>query len=396
MVKKRYIVLAIILAFTTCFTCLFAFASNDKSQKENPIVVVNNYETNDDLNSVMMYGVLGKIEVQNDKKFVSYGNASAKITVMKDVYQGNFNSNNPYMYQAMKVEKYGTDYTDFSFIQCVEFDIYNATETTQRVGIYLRYAMNSYGVKEWRELAPQSWTTVRYFITRELLPQTVDADGNITRIVTGICLCFDRQINGAEFYLDAMRLYRTNTPVGEAETGSITAENEICSFSAQWQVNAIAFAGGNTVTPSLSLSKAFSSDGGPSMRIETNSKGGFYFDINKTNIFSNVVLKNFGTGDYLCFDMYSPKESGYSGKINIFIYASASTAYVYSTEFNLSSGSLVNYRIPIKDINESEVSKATEIPNIFSYLSVIRFGMSVSNQKCVAYLDNVRIEKGVQ
>ena len=393
MKKTKITFLVLILVLATCFVTVFGSMANANSKKQNPIVIVNDYEESTDLNSVMMFSVLGKIEIQNDPKYVSYGKASAKITVVKDVYDGNYNHSKPYMYQAMKVEKYGWDYTDFTNIQCVEYDIYNASKEVQRVGTCMRYAYSSVGANEWTELKPESWTTVRYNVTRELLP-TTKVGSDVKRIVVGMNLYFDREMQDTVYYVDAMRVYRTDLPVGNAPVGE-TKENEISSFNEQWQINALATSGG-TVAPQFTLSKAFSSDGGASLKVETaaSSSSWYYVDLQKAKLYSTLNLKPYGNGDYLCFEIYTPKVDGYTGEVHVYIYTSISSSYVYETVYNLSAGGLIKVRIPLEDINTTQTSLDTGESNVFMYLSQIRLGLKTGVQKFVSYYDNFRIEKG--
>ena len=391
--KFKYILTACLLSFMACFAHTEKMVNAEDAVKENPILIVNDYEDATDLNSMMMYSVLGKVETQKDANYVSHGESSAKITVAKDVYNGNYNQSKPYLFQAMSVEKYGVDYRDFTFVQCVEFDIYNASTEEQRVGVCLRYNRDSVGSLEWRALAPQAWTTVRYNVTRELLPTTV-SNGITKRIVAGINLSFDRELEDTVYYLDAMRIYRTNSPVGSSAASSLK-EHEISAFEQQWQVNALYVSGG-VVAPQFTLSKAFSSDGGSSLRIETaaSSSSYYYVDVMQEKLFPDLSLKQYTNDDYLCFDVYSPTQEGYSGGMTIYIYTKIAGGYLHSVGYTIAPGNLLHVRIPVKDINQSPASLETGEPNVFAYMNRIRIGLSTSTEKFVLFMDNIRIEKG--
>lgn len=390
MKRIKVIVLAVLLLLTA--TLPFSVGCDNKGAK-NPIVIVNNYEETTDLNSVMMYGVLGQVYIQNDKKYVTNGKSSAKIVVDKDVYEGNYNHSLPYLFQAMRIEKNGWDFRDFTFVQCVEYDIYNDTESLQRVGTCLRYNSSTFGANEWTELAPKTWTTVRLNITREILPVTAHENTEV-RKVAGINIYFDRQLDGATFYMDAVRIYRTNTPVGSA-TQSETKQHEISSFDALWQVNAVEKSGG-VVAPQFSLSKAFSTDGGSALKIETaaSSSSWYYVDFTKTKLYPSLALRQYNNNDALCFDVYAPKVNGYTGELVVYIYTTIVGNYVYTTSYKISEGTAINVRIPLIDINQSEASLETGESNVFLYLSKIRLGLKTGTEKFITYIDNVRIEKG--
>ena len=69
----------------------------------NPIRLVNGYENQLDLNSVMMYTALGQVSISTEKEYVSHGNASAKVTVMADPFYGVYDNYTPRLYQAMNI-----------------------------------------------------------------------------------------------------------------------------------------------------------------------------------------------------------------------------------------------------------------------------------------------------
>ena len=95
-------------------------ASAPENKPTNAPKLVNDYENQKDLNSMMMYSVLGEVTINEDDEFVAHGNASAKITVMADPFDGVWDHVNPSLYQAMNIKKDGRDYTDFSNTGTIE------------------------------------------------------------------------------------------------------------------------------------------------------------------------------------------------------------------------------------------------------------------------------------
>ena len=390
--------MALILAATACGVSAdrtTARATESESViPSNPVRLVNDFETQKDLNSMMMYTVLGKVTVQSDESYISHGEASAKITVMADPFDGGYDAYTPSLYQSMNIKKDGRDYRDFSKTGTVEFDLYNSSDTQQRIGLALYYSYyNGSSAREWFTLAPNAWTTVRYSVTRELIPESKNGEGNTVRNVEGVYLYFDRQQEETNFYLDALRLYSNDSPIGESVKGELK-ENEICSFDSLWQITGTAMSTGNA-RPTLSQSKAFTSDGGSSLKVQTTATaagGYYYFYLRKANLYKFANFSKLSDDDYFCFELYSPTDGGFEGAIHMYIYTAGQSAYISETVFNVTAGNLSKVRIPLSEIN-SAPNADPENDACFQYLIDITFGYRTSNSSQTFYIDNVRVEK---
>ncbi len=390
--KFIYLTFSAALAFTAAMGA--ACGTEKAVVAPNPIRLVNGYESQLDLNSMMMYNALGKVSVNQDAQFVRNGKASAKVTVMADPFNGVYDAYTPRLYQAMHIKKDGRDYTDFTDTYIVELDVYNTSEKEEKFGVSLYYSYyEGTGASEWYTLAPNAWTTVRYRVTRETIP-TATVNGETVRKVEGVNYLFERQKEEVDFYLDALRVYKTSEAIGET-VKSESRENEFAAFDQLWQVTGLKI-NGNVGRPAASLSRAFTTDGGASLRLDMpqEASGGYiYLVLNAKSYCRELDFTEYGDDAALCFDLYAPSSDGFNGTLHFYLYSAGKTGYIYEAEYMLGAGNVYRIRIPASEINASELA---DVDNeaCFQTLTEIRFGYHSKNTDGakVLYMDNVRIE----
>jgi hypothetical protein len=368
-------------------------ASAPENKPTNAAKLVNDYENQKDLNSMMMYSVLGDVTINEEDEFVSHGNASAKITVMADPFDDVWDHVNPSLYQAMKIKKDGRDYTDFSSTGTIEFDVYNTSEEEQKIGLALRYSYyDGNSTTEWFTLAPSAWTTVRYTVVRETIP-TSQKDGVTIRKVEGAYFYFERPDEERLFYLDAVRIYPTSEPIGESVKGDLK-EHEIVSFDSFWQIAKVKVTSG-AAKPMLTHSREFTTDGGSSLKISmpaSTAIGYYYIDFLKNTYFKEKKFTSYTDDDFLCFDVYSPSENGFSGALHVYIFAACKGGYFCEIPYTIAKGSMLNARIPVSEINKG-IYADPENDVCFQQFTGIQFGYRSSTKAEVLYIDNIRVEK---
>ena len=135
--KKKFLYIPLLTALAVTALSGVGCGGETAVVDPNPIRLVNDYETQADLNSVMMYTALGKVTVNEEKEFVSHGKASAKVTVMADPFYGVYDTYTPRLYQAMHIKKDARNYTDFTDVNIVELDVYNDSEKEEKFGFSL-------------------------------------------------------------------------------------------------------------------------------------------------------------------------------------------------------------------------------------------------------------------
>lgn len=390
MKKFAYVCISTFLALTA-----FAGCGAGGGAEANPARLVNGYENQLDLNSMMMYTALGKVTISNESEYVRHGNASAKVTIMADPFFGVYDSYIPSLHQAMNIKKDGRDYTDFTDIGTIELDVYNTSEKEEKFGFALYYSYyEGNSATEWFTLAPNAWTTIRYNVTREMIP-TAKKNGKTVRTVEGVRYYFERQKEELDFYIDALRVYKTDAAIGEIPKVSLK-ENEYCSFDQLWQVTSLK-TNGTVGRPSLSLSRSFTTDGGASLRLDMpqEQNGGYiYLVVNAKTYCPDLDFSKYTDQDTFCFDLYAPSENGFAGDLHFYLYSAGKSGYIYESVYKIGAGNVYRVRIPVSEINNSSLADVAN-EACFQTLTEIRFGYHSKNPDGakVFYMDNICIEK---
>lgn len=379
---KRFLILTLCLLLLTSTT---ACATKTQTTNQNSkVVTLNTYETQADLDTMTLAGVLGKAELNKQSSFVKKGNGSLKVTVIADPYK----SAQPSLYQAMKLKKAGIDCTDFSKVEHVTIDVYNTQTTEKRIGLQMVFTDSfNKGITEWFTLKPSGWTAVKYTIAREFIPQNKNVS-----LVTGMNLIFDRGSEDEVYYLDEMKIYKTDkgfTPV----TMSL-GKDEICSFDKLWQVQKLGFEcyDGEELMPSASYVKDNTSTGnGAALRLDTVAGPG-------ANRWPGIVLNeemlklvdwsSYGEEDKFCFDVYTPAINGLD-KVYLNLYCNG-TRFASMDGVSLKRGEWITISYKVKDFNGLSNSPSLQ----FSKVTGIKvFYLEHTGKSKIVYFDNFRMER---
>lgn len=364
-------------------------------KKEEPIVTsdkvvtLNNFDNQVDLNTLTLNGVLGKAELNDQVSYLISGEGSLKVTVIANPYK----SSQPYLYQAMQINKAGIDCTDFSNVEHVTLQVYNTQTTTEKIGMQMVYT-DTYnkGITEWFELKPQAWTNVKYTISREFIPETKTVDGSMKYLVTGMNIIFNRPTKDEVFYLDEMKVYKTDkgfTPV------KMTLEkDEICSFDKLWQVQKLGFEcyDGAELVPSVSYVKDNTATGvGAACRMETvpGPGAGRWPGI----VFNEEMLKlidwsSYKDDDKLCFDAYTPSINGLD-MIYLNLYVNG-VRYASMDGASLKRGEWTTISYTVKQMNGYSPSPSMTFAGV---TGIKLFYLEHSGTPKIVYLDNFRMER---
>ncbi len=415
-------VLGTVLAFSCLASCGSTIdptaagktAPEPEANASNPVVLLNGYENERDLNSIMMYEYFGSVDVEKAPteegatSYVKSGEGSAKLVVHKDKFGGARKTYDPYIYQATYIQSRGIDCRDFGKTVAIEMDIYNAQDTEAQAGIRLVYSSTYHdnNVKEaieWYTLAPNAWTTVHYNVVREKIPlnKLGSAEDKGTcpatefSLVRGFDLAFKRpaaEENDATFYLDDARIFRVTTATETVEKVPLGADT-FADFESQWQINALRMNVPNeNYRAGLTWSRAFASDGGHSLRVDmkSGSKGYTYLQLQRSTHFSHLNLGDYSGQDRFVFDLYSPTDSGYTGGVSIWLINNAD--YFYVKRYNLAPGKMVTVSMTIDEINSSEYVDYMSF-QYFEYMTTIQISWTEPGTNCTLYIDNIRMEK---
>lgn len=166
----------------------------------------------------------GKVSMNTDSAYVSNGERSARIDPV----------GNGWMYIPTYSEDFEFDYTDFTYVDGIKVDVYNAQQTEESVSVGFVSALSGIDTferagEETFKLAP-GWNTVSLYVD----PSIVCIIADLTDI-QGVYFIFD-PINVGDitdttprYYLDNLRLIKRATP-HSTETNLEFGENEIIDF----------------------------------------------------------------------------------------------------------------------------------------------------------------------
>ncbi len=370
--------------------------------QKNPIVTLNAFETQKDLSLIAPKNNVGKITLNDDAKYVSQGEGSAKVCITKNQYW--WTSGAPQLYNAMINEFTGQTYSDFSYVSMLSLDVFNAEDRAVKVGLQLVYSSSSSGVVQWYDVEAGQKAQLSYNIVREFLPDA--SSTNPMKRVIGVNFIFERfEDKDCTLYLDNYRLYKTNKPI-ETVARSIE-ENEINSFDSIWQYNALQTTA--TVTerlPKLTWVKDVVSPnqvGGGAIKVESaaaiiaDSTVSWEGLVVPAAALTECDFGKFSEDGYFCFDFYSPYDCGVSelffsmfGRSTQYFSVSFANGFVTSDKYPLNKGVWQTYAFKISDLNAGP--NVTETVN-FASTNKITFSYRTSTSKNVCfYVDNLRIE----
>lgn len=369
--------------------CYMGCAS--KQVEPDNIIVLNNFESQEDLDSLRMFGILGKVELTNDSKYVTAGISSAKVTVVSDPYKESV----PFLYQATDIVQKEINYTDFSEVDGILLDVYNAQPNNNAISFRLVYnnqgnttLKNRTSTKTYFELAPEQWTDIYYPIKRDCIPIVE----NKAQVI-GIEIGFERSETNQIYFLDNLRLKTTMLSYSPLQMQLDT--NEICSFDNTWQIEKIVCSNGglDLLEGNISLEKQITSNGaGASLRIEAPQGYGSYVT---TDRYPGITLERemtklfpweqYKDTDRLCFDVFSPAENGIG---SLFFSMYADSQRYFNARIETIPGEWLTVSFSVAQLNENigVTGGFSKTEQLF-----IRWGENIIGDR-VFYLDNIRME----
>lgn len=401
--KKR------ILTPVLCSALLFsaAFAGGCKKNGENgesggnepaaanAVCMVNDFETNADFNLIRLFGVLGRAEKNTDKTYVKTGEASAKVIVDAHPYK----SGAPYIEQALKLEKAGEDYTNFSDVAALTLDIFNATGAASRVGLQLTYDYSN-GTKKYFDLS-EGWNKVTFSVKREYIPESTNAYDVTAPFVQGLRIYFDRPAENAEdsvYYLDNLQLYKTQKSY--APVVMSLKDNEICSFDSDWQVELLEPEGRPEILASYTRVTDITATGsGGALKVEAPASSndmqswpGIFLNRKMTKLVDWETLnKPENKNAKLCFDVYAPRENSMP-QIWLTMY-SQGERYFASDQLAITRGQWTTYSFTMDQLNNGWSGNYNKAKyNVGATDGIVIRWQEHTEGTEIFYLDNFRIE----
>lgn len=395
--------LLILLSLILAMTALGAVGCGEKPiEKSNPLIVLNDFETIKDFDTIHLRGYLGRVTKNVDQDFVTRGSSSAKVEV--EAYRANSSTKPQSMYQECNLKAKGFNYSDFSFTSDITVDVYNAQLVEKEFKLQLVYELTNGDelvaeIAQSYTLEPQTWNKVRYTVDRAYIP-VVDGISYVKALVFIFQDPPDNQADRFDlYYVDNICLYKTSVPFS-SESRSLTHRDnvkEICSFDSLWQVKNLTLDYADFV--SVAWCKDFTADGvGASLRVDTAPSTSGYgqwpsvkidmSSFTSASVGNAVDLTLIDDNDEFVFDYYIPGE----GMDNVSVTLNAMYDRMFSKTAMGVRGQWNTFRVTVAEINdhlEADESAGT----MFYRLRTVAFGLGRGLPGAVRsfYIDNVRL-----
>lgn len=351
----------------------------------NPVVCLNEFETQKDLNTIGMSGCLGKVEINKDKTYLKSGDGSAKVTVIHNPHDYR---DTPMLFQDATRLDTQENYTDFSKISDITMYVYNANSETEQIGFQLYYPSGT-SLTTWFDLAPNEWTNVRYTVSREDIP-VIEYKGANTSYVKGVNIIFARP-QGTEdkvFYLDKFCLYRTQKEVVAAEKQ--LKDGEISFFDSYWQIGELSYIAG-AAAPTTEWVKDVTVDGtGAAVKLTAlPGSAAEWPGIRYGQAYlSQIEWTEFSGDDRLHIYIYLPKDQTMEISIGLLYGGNV----ICGTQTHLTPGEWNHFTWTVDEINAISATKKGYKLSQITALDICYRPFSGKDAKTI-YVDNIYIER---
>lgn len=399
--KKSRIIAA--LALCLCFITPLLGCAEKPDEPETPetnmIKIADFEQWEPDFGLMRVMPSFGKVSENRDENFVKSGKASAKIRPLG----GKSDIKLPLMYFPTVSTRFGYDRSDFSKVECVDMWMYNAEEKEMRVTVgFLSAIVNAMEVETMRgetfTLAPNEWTHVKYYPSREVLSITGDLNA-----VPGIYLEFENQ--NARELKDAPTLYIddvtvTVNPNLEEVAGVMTFDDGVVlDFEQTWQKYAV-YAKATSAKCKADVGVVKTADYGVTgmggeyaLRVVTHKgdlfEASYPAIIIPEKIMQACGMKDVAKDDYgktsLEFDVYNDSDR----VMRFFVEAGSKiTGGYYAMRCEVNANSKLHYKVSFFDVEEHNAGGVSD-PSSWK----ISWAEYTDRDDQVFYFDNFRIVK---
>lgn len=374
--------ICLLLVLTTVFSFAGCKSNNEEDLLKNPVITLNDFETQIELSTLAMAGQLGKVELNTDEKYVTNGSKSAKVTVIHDPWSY---SDDHVLYQGTDLVVRDEDFSNFAKTKRITMDVYNANETVEKIGMRLVYETGS-SLSEWFSLTAGEFTTIEYTVARESIPEVTD-DGEKSNKVKGIEFLFELP-DGKDnlFYLDNLCLYNSFTSVEPLKRSLKT--DEIASFDSWWQVASLTVTGGN-YAPHTNWSKSMSKDVNPLLKLDCVPGGSTWPTIRiDTEHCAMIDWGSYSGNDAMKFDIYLPE--GQWMEVSITLYGASVPMFQKLIVLEAGKWNELSFTVDYIMANPYEGTSRR-----FSLINGISIGYREfeGTENRQLYIDNIRMER---
>lgn len=246
-------------------------ATMSKVENDFRVELCNFEQWKPDFSLIRVLENFGKVTRNKDINYVKSGKYSAKLQPVGGFY----NYLKPMMYYPFASTTYNFNYEDFTYVDCVDFWIYNDGETVQSVNVGLvskitdKDTIETYPSQVFY-LQPKQWNHVTYFVDFTAMSVTQKIKANAIMQVKGVYLEFNSSgsvdlADSTTFYLDDLNLYYKTEPNTLMDVNELLQFNhkegtdvyELCDFEHVYQKYIFKTKLGNSKSdPTLSIVNA--------------------------------------------------------------------------------------------------------------------------------------------
>lgn len=327
----------------------------------------------------------GKVSMNTDEQFVSCGKRSARIDPV----------GSGWMYLPTYSDLFDYDYTDFTYVDSVRFDMYNPQDEEKTVNVGLVASTN--GIDSFERAGEVSfklqpgWNKLDFYVDPSVVCIIADLSA-----IQGVYFTFEVLNLGSitettpRYYLDNIRLHYSATP-NEAETELEFGENEIIDFERFYHsnfyinehgvemgiVNAAAY-GINATSGSKVLRMVIPGTATGAWKYYFQLMGPFM----QTGPLGKLSDSQFENG-YFCWDVYNASEAEYN---IVALFENASGREDYRIGTIPKKGQWTTFRVKLTDIEQKIPGWREDMGTfVFSILDAYNIEREV-------FFDNFRVE----
>ncbi len=259
----KKIIKIICLTLCLCMLSCMLFGCGESSDTDEPAakfeseyrVELLNFENwYPDFSIIKMMRNFGKITRNVDQKYVKSGKYSAKLQTI-----GGFNNySEPCVFFPTNSARYEFDYMDFTFVDHVDFWIYNDNDTTEVLKVGLVNEIQDYEkitcLPATKFTLSKGWNLVTYVVDFNAMSITQKIDEETITQIKGVYLEFEHAVTAdlataPVYYLDDMNIYykeeanelKDSSKIIEFNANTAHDVYELCDFEKLYQQNIFSF-----------------------------------------------------------------------------------------------------------------------------------------------------------
>lgn len=324
MKKSRLLYLITLLAVLT--TVAFA-ATGCNNRETSPVasakgVVLYDFENYiNDFAPIDIIGKFGKVNINDDEKFVHDGEFSAKLEPITGGVEslGRSFTPIPTLRLPMSLIRKGINETDFTYTESVDMYLYNDSDANQELTLYLGNSAGETTNVQVFTLYPRQWNEVSYRVNRAVEDYFVELR-NVTYMYLKLPAGYVPE-NAPSIYLDTITIVKTDTEFERHRL--VRKENEFATFDSldqigflqqynttkndffdtRWSINT------NTNYSKSGFSLKLDFKGVPSGMDVNAQYAGF---VMKKQLFDGSGFYEMADNDKFCFDVYNPRKTDFT------------------------------------------------------------------------------------